>query len=229
MSTPPNSGSTPGSGTSSTTSHQGTGSQSSALDSAREAGREIRDKAVETAESAGHQAAEAARRKAEGAKNTVADEVSSFGSSLRKASNDMRDGSPQEQAFGYMADALADISDTVRGKNLSELMGDLSTFGRRNPAAFLGGAALLGFAGMRLARASARDRYSHPDEHDRSAPPPATPVGATPASAGSYAPATGGPGQGTAAHQSAAATPQPAASTAASSNPSTPPGSNKND
>ncbi|MBV0913205.1 hypothetical protein [Anianabacter salinae] len=37
-------------------------------------------------------------------------------------------------------------------------MGEVNDFGRRNPAVFLGGAALTGFAAVRAARASQRDR-----------------------------------------------------------------------
>ena len=83
--------------------------------------------------------------------------------SLRRAADELRGGSPQERTFGQMADALADVSDNVRGKDFGEMAGDMSDFARRNPLAFLGGAALLGFAGTRLARASEQNRQDSVD------------------------------------------------------------------
>ena len=51
----------------------------------------------------------------------------------------------------------------MRDKDLGEVAGDVSDFARRNPLAFLGGAALLGFAGTRIARASERHREGSVD------------------------------------------------------------------
>jgi len=116
----------------------------------------LRDEAVDTAKNIKDQAADEAIRRGEAGKETVADEISDMGNALRRASDELRSGSPQERSFGQMAGALADLSDTVREKDLGEIAGDLSDFARRNPLAFLGGAALLGFAGTRLARASQR-------------------------------------------------------------------------
>lgn len=62
-----------------------------------------------------------------------------------------------------MADALADVSDTIRDKDFGEMANDLTSFARRNPLAFLGGAALLGFAGTRMLRASERNQHRSVD------------------------------------------------------------------
>ncbi len=127
------------------------------------AARDLGDEARQTADRLKDRATEEASARGEAAKAGVADEISDLGQALRRAAEELRTGSPQERTFGHMADALADMSDTVRGKDFGEMAGDLSGFARRNPLAFLGGAALLGFAGTRLARASERHREQSVD------------------------------------------------------------------
>ena len=65
------------------------------------------------------------------------------------------EGSPfQQDLLREAADGLKQIARAVEGKNIGTLAGDLADFGRRNPVAYLGGAALVGFALARFARAS---------------------------------------------------------------------------
>lgn len=94
------------------------------------------------------------------AKESVADEVSGVASALRTAADELRRGSPQERTLGQIADGLADASEAIRGKDLGELVHTASDFARRNPAVFLGAAALLGFAATRFAKASSADSAS---------------------------------------------------------------------
>ncbi len=108
------------------------------------------------AQEAATQAAEHVKGQAEQARIGAADEMSSVASSLRKAADDMRGGSPQERTVGQLAHSLADMSDTLRDKDLGEMAADVSAFARRNPLMFLGGAALVGFAAMRFGKASDR-------------------------------------------------------------------------
>jgi hypothetical protein len=142
-------------------------------------GREARAAAADTMRSAAGEA----RHRAEAAREEAAEEVSTVAAALRHASGELRDGSPQERLFGAMADSLADFADTVRGKDIGGMAGDLGEFARRNPAAFLGGAALAGFAAARMARASQRagGRTPPDDGHGRpgrgaagGTPPPGT-------------------------------------------------------
>jgi hypothetical protein len=119
---------------------------------AEDLSRDVKDTARNLKDSAMNEA----QSRAETAKEGVADELSSVSKALRHASDELRQGSPQERTFGYMAGAIADLADTVRDKDLGEMVENLSDFARRNPAAFLGGAALLGFAGVRMAKASRR-------------------------------------------------------------------------
>lgn len=140
-------------------------SRSEAGRTAQQEARKLQAEAVQEARSLKDQAVEEAQSRAEGAKDTVADEVSSVGKAFRTAFGELRDGSPQEQLFSTMADGLADFADSVRGRSVSELVNGIGEFGRRNPAAFLGGAALLGFAAVRAARASQRDHAASPARH----------------------------------------------------------------
>lgn len=115
-------------------------------------------------------ATKAAATQANAAKSSVADEVSGVASALRTAAEEMRSGSPQERTFGQIAEGLADASDAMREKDLSTMVQDVSAFARKNPMVFLGGAALIGFAATRFAKAS-----SETTADQRSAPYTSTP------------------------------------------------------
>jgi hypothetical protein len=131
---------------------------------ARTIGEEIRDKGAEAAETARETArgyAERARDEAyargESYRSYAADETGKVASALRRASEDLSSGSPQERFVGQLADNVADAADRMRGMTLSDIARDTTDFARQHPAAFLGGAALLGFATARFLKASARD------------------------------------------------------------------------
>lgn len=123
-------------------------------DSARSAAAEVSEAAKAKGREAGNALAEEARRRGEEAKAATAAEINTVSDAFRRAARDLQDGSPQERTFGYLADNLATVSDTVRDKDLGEMLDDVSSFARRNPLAFLGGAALLGFAITRFGRAT---------------------------------------------------------------------------
>lgn len=125
------------------------------------AAEDLKNKASGAAESA---KAEAAGR-AEGAKSSIADEISGVASAFKTASGEFEGGSTQSRAFNQFADGLNSASEALRQKDLGEVVTDLNTFARNNPLAFLGGAALLGFAATRFAKAS-----------ERPAAPPSTPA-----------------------------------------------------
>lgn len=202
----------------------------SAADEARKAADDAKSAASEEAQSFRDNVEEEVSRRAGDTRDTLAGEVGEFGEALRSASGKLRRGSPQEQLVTSAANAMEEFSSHVRGRDLGELLEEVNTFGRRNPAAFLGGAALLGFAGMRLAKASKRRRPIEHDEGygapDPSPTPGASPRGAagTPGTAGSTAPrpaptstTPGTPGQSpTGAPAGAGSTPGGTAGTPAS-------------
>jgi hypothetical protein len=94
------------------------------------------------------------KSQANDAKASVADDVKDVAMALRRASEDLRGGSAQERTLGQIASRLADASDALRDKDLGEIMQAASRVARDNPFLFLGGAALLGFAASRYAKAT---------------------------------------------------------------------------
>ena len=128
---------------------------------AKEKSAELADQAKTAAQNVAQDAASAASHQAESAKGAAADEISSVASALRTAAEEMRSGSPQERTFGQIAEGLADASEAMRNKDLSEMVEDISAFARKNPLVFLGGAALIGFAATRFAKASASATPAH--------------------------------------------------------------------
>jgi hypothetical protein len=137
-----------------------TGSQTGGTatrDSAASAGQSMADTARRTASDATGAARDMAAEQTERAKGAVADEVSSVAHALRTAADDLREGSAQERTFAQIADTLADAAETIRGKDLGEMVQEATEIARRHPMTFLGGAALLGFTAVRFAKASRDD------------------------------------------------------------------------
>jgi hypothetical protein len=215
-------------------------------DEVREKGSEAAQKARDTAGEYASRARDEAYARGEAYRDYAASETSKVASALRKASDDLRSGSPQERFVGQMADGVADAADRMRGMSLEEIARDSSDFARRHPAAFLGGAALIGFAAARFLKASAQsdddDTYRLPATSRDSSlassepiPSPATrPVGSDPGSArpgsatgasttstgGSTAGATGGVGGAASQPGGGSTTPPPAAGTTSPGTPS---------
>lgn len=111
----------------------------------------------ETARSSLHDAKAAVAGQSEAAKDQAAEELSRTAHGLETAAQEL-EGSPfQQELLREAADGLKQISRAVSGKSVGAMVEDISDFGRHNPLAFLGGAALAGFALARFARASAPD------------------------------------------------------------------------
>lgn len=134
--------------------HTGRDLGTEARDKAREIGADARDMARDVRD----EAISEARDRADATKEGMADEISDVSRALRKASDELRDGSPQARTFSAAADMMASFADTVHDRDLGQMADSLSDLAKRNPVAFLGGAALLGFAGARMAKTSRRAR-----------------------------------------------------------------------
>lgn len=135
-----------------------TGPGTAASQEAKQKAADLADQTKAAAADVAQDMKSAAAAQADAAKATVADEVSGVASALRTAASELRSGSPQERTFGQIAEALADASDGMREKDLGAMVEDVSNFARKNPLVFLGGAALLGFAATRFAKASDKPR-----------------------------------------------------------------------
>ncbi|MGR3485838.1 MAG: hypothetical protein ACU0BF_10875 [Paracoccaceae bacterium] len=110
--------------------------------------------AKDAVDAAKTKAATLAEEKAQQAREGAASKVDQFASSMRAASDELDEGTPQARAFDAVADTLSDMSSRMRGKDLNEIVDDVSHFARQNPAMFLGAAALVGFAATRFLKAS---------------------------------------------------------------------------
>ena len=145
--------------------------------------KNLGDNAREVGKDAYGRISEGAAEKSEQVKDGAASEMENISSALRSAADKSRAGSPQERTFGQAAEALADFSDMVRNKDLGEMLSDVNGFARRNPLAFLGGAALLGFAATRFAKASSTPDSDTPRStmNDPTAPRPASGMPVSPA------------------------------------------------
>lgn len=139
------------------------------LSSKKSAGSAIGSVASDIKAAAAHrldQAVTDMRGKADHAKDDVADDVKDVATALRRASEELRGGSAQERTLGTIAGGLADASESIRDKDLGQILQMVSKVGRDNPALFLGGAALLGFMASRYAKASGRHDETS-DAHSR--------------------------------------------------------------
>ena len=105
---------------------------------------------------------------ADRAKGTIADEVKSVASALRTAADEMSRGSASERTFSQIANGLADASDAMRDKDLGQIVSVLSDYAKRNPLIFLGGAALVGFAATRFAKATSDGTRSSSSDYSTS-------------------------------------------------------------
>ncbi len=161
---------------------------------AKNVGDEIREKGAEAAQAArdtawnyAEQAREQAYARGEHYRDYAADETGKVAEALRRASKDLSSGSPQERVIGQIADGVADAAERMRGMTLNDIARDTSTFARTHPAAFLGGAALLGFAAARFLKATSND------EDDLYLPPATRTPAPAPASEPIPSPATTAP------------------------------------
>lgn len=109
-------------------------------------------------------ARDAAAEHADATIDRAAEEVARTARALGEAAGGLEGGMPQ----GLLREAsqgLERLSGAMRGRSASELIGDLSDFGRRNPSAFLGLATVAGFA---LARFGVASGSSHTGSDMRS-------------------------------------------------------------
>lgn len=79
-----------------------------------------------------------------------------FANAVRRAGDDLaeHDQSPASRLVQRAADGLETLSRNLADREPDDLLNDVREFGRRHPAAFIGGAVLIGLALGRVARAS---------------------------------------------------------------------------
>lgn len=125
----------------SSASEQASAAAGAVKDQARQAVSTITGKAAETAETG---------------KDFAASNLEDFAAAIRKASEELgsRDQSMISNLVRQAASGLEDASRSVKGASLQDITQSVAGFARRQPAAFLLGAGLVGIALGRFARAS---------------------------------------------------------------------------
>src|SRR5688572_32110814 len=123
-----------------------------------DAGGGARDKIREKAADLAGGAKDAVRGQYQRAMGGVVGELNSLASALRNAGDHIQGQNQSQMAVAItskIADRITSFADTLDGRDLDEVLGNIHTFARRNPAAFVGGAAVIGFLAARFAKSSA--------------------------------------------------------------------------
>ena len=92
-------------------------------------------------------------------KDMAASQLSGIAAAITKVADELQ--TDQSAVAGYardLASSVGKFADTVQNKNVDDLVGMAEDFGRKQPVAFLGAAALAGFVASRFALASAHRR-----------------------------------------------------------------------
>lgn len=110
------------------------------------------------------QATEKVRGAATDQKDMLAEQLGTVAKAVSKVADELRN--EQSPTAGYassIAGGMRRLSDNMRDRDLDELVAMAQDFGRRQPATFMGAAALAGFAASRFLFASSRRRHDTSD------------------------------------------------------------------
>lgn len=134
-----------------------TANQSGATSDALTGARGIYDQAKETAGQAFGKVSEQATTQIDTQKENLVRGLTSVADSIRQMGENLRGGEQQTPIAGFTAkygDSLAtqveQVSNYLEKKDLREVVKDVETFARRNPAVFIGGAFALGIVAARF-------------------------------------------------------------------------------
>ncbi|QYO76064.1 hypothetical protein [Devosia salina] len=143
--------------------------KSQARQDVEELGRQAKDKMGEATANA--------RSFAEDQKDLAANQITGVADAIRRVADEL-EGNDQQTIARYardLAQGLSKVGSEVQQRDTDDLMGAAESFGRSQPVAFLGAAALTGFVASRFALASAHRRASKATP----APTTARPTGPT--------------------------------------------------
>jgi len=125
---------------------------------AEHATRQVKQQASELTESARNLASDAGdklRNAAEDQKNAGADFVGGIAGAIRRAASEFDQQIPQAgQYIRRAAEQVDSAAEALRRRDLTELVGGIQDFARRQPTAFLGATVLAGFALTRFLKSS---------------------------------------------------------------------------
>lgn len=116
------------------------------------------DSLKEGARSLGEEARDRASGYVEEGKQAVTESLEAFAQAIRRASDELseRDQTMAAQVIRQGASTLERLTRSISGTNMEDMIGQVRTFARNNPTAFIGATMLVGFAMARFARASSR-------------------------------------------------------------------------
>ncbi len=149
------------------------GDANALMDEAKSAAGKVADEAMEQVSTLADRAKEEvgvatdkARSIAADQKDLLAAQVGGVADAMDRAAADLEASNGSSAHYARMiADNAEKLSATIRDNDVDQLLGMAQDFGRRQPALFIGAAALLGFAASRFVTASASRR----DEQDTAA------------------------------------------------------------
>lgn len=115
---------------------------------------------------------------AEHQKQAGADFVTDMAGAVRRAAGEFEQQLPEAADYiRYAADQIDSVSDSIRRRDVGQMVEDVQSFARRQPTAFLGLSFLAGFAAIRLLRSgssgrngsygSGTQRYAEPEDSGR--------------------------------------------------------------
>ena len=125
---------------------------------------EIRSKAAEVAGKARHRVENQYNRRLEQAAN----EIHHLASALRGAADNLRKDGASSLSSSLLTRAAArldTLGSSFTAKDLDGIIGDVERLARRNPAAFIGGAMLIGFVASRFLKSG--HGHGRPDSAQR--------------------------------------------------------------
>ncbi len=92
-------------------------------------------------------------------KEFVAGQIEGVAEAVQKVAGELEASDANTATYARtLADTVTKFSDTVKNKDVDELLSIAEDFGRKQPVAFMGAAALLGFAASRFLFSSAKRR-----------------------------------------------------------------------
>ena len=151
---------------------------SAAIDEAKDLAVKVADEAktqgaqiVEQAKSQLSDVAGKARGMADDQKTLVAGQVGGVADAMSRVADELETSNDTSARYVRMiADNAEQLSSTIRDKSVDQLIGMAQDFGRKQPAAFIGAAALLGIVASRFVMASANRPAPQPDLTQSAAP-----------------------------------------------------------
>ena len=128
-----------------------------AADAGRDTVRTAKEGVARTVSDATDMARDEADRRVQAASGRAADEVAQHADAAEEAAAHYPEDSLPNEALSRVSGFLEDTARGLRDTDLEQVTGEVRRFARRNPVAFVAGAAAVGFAAARLLRASERD------------------------------------------------------------------------